>query len=95
MIELRDLAADDVDLLFRWRQEPEVDRWLFDQPPVAFEAHKAWFDAFISDPDRTGWVILQNGAPAGFLNLIGVANAKRRARWAWYIGEAQARGRGA
>ncbi len=95
MIELRDLAAEDVDRLYRWRQEPEVDLWLFDQPPGRFEAHKAWFDAFMADPDRVGWIILQDGEPAGFLNLVGVASEKRRARWAWYIGEASARGRGA
>ena len=95
MIELRDLEADDVERLFRWRQEPEVDRWLFDQPPVGFDAHRAWFDAFMADADRVGWIILQDGEPAGFLNLIGVSSEKRRARWNWYIGEASARGRGA
>ena len=95
MIELRDLVPDDVHRLFRWRQEPEVDNWLFEHPPAQFEAHQAWFDAFMADEDRIGWIIMQEGEPCGFLNLIGVTNFKRRARWNWYIGEPVARGRGA
>ena len=95
MIELRDLVPDDVHRLYRWRQEPEVDNWLFEHPPAEFEAHQAWFDAFMADDDRAGWIIMQHGEPSGFLNLIGVTNFKRRARWNWYIGEPVARGRGA
>jgi len=95
MIELRDLQPDDVSILYRWRQEPDVDRWLFERPPLQFEDHKRWFDHFIGDPDRVGWIILQDGAPCGFLNLIGLTSTQRRAEWKWYIGEADARGRGA
>ena len=95
MIELRDLGPDDVHRLFLWRQDADVDNWLFDHPPAGFEAHQAWFDDFMADDDRVGWIIVQDGRPCGFLNLIGVTNFKRRARWNWYIGEADARGRGA
>ena len=65
MIELRDLAAEDVDRLYRWRQEPEVDLWLFDQPPGRFEAHKAWFDAFMADFDVLLTPSAPGEAPAG------------------------------
>jgi UDP-4-amino-4,6-dideoxy-N-acetyl-beta-L-altrosamine N-acetyltransferase len=94
MIELRDLKEDDLDRLFGWRREPEVDRWMSD---VAFETadeHARWFADFRADPDRRGWIITLEGAPAGFLSLTGVAGRHRRASWGWYIGEAAARGRG-
>ena len=36
-----------------------------------------------------------NGAPCGALTLTSISSTQRRAQWGWYIGEAEARGRGA
>ncbi len=93
-ISLRDVEADDVDRLFQWRSEPEVDRWMYSVPPTRAH-HQEWFDAFMVDPDRKGWIILRDGAPSGSLTLEGLVSAQRRAKWGWYIGDAEARGRGA
>jgi RimJ/RimL family protein N-acetyltransferase len=88
MIELRDLSSDDAAALFRWRCEPEVDRWLYELPPPDYSAHLRWFEEFRSDSD-------QMGEPCGFLTLKGLTGSQRRAQYGWYIGEADARGRGA
>jgi UDP-4-amino-4,6-dideoxy-N-acetyl-beta-L-altrosamine N-acetyltransferase len=93
-ISLRDVEDADRERLFQWRQEPEVDRWMYSVPPTA-EQHRAWFAAFLADPDRKGWIILRDGAPCGSLTLEGLTGAQRRAKWGWYIGDAEARGRGA
>jgi len=93
-ISLRDLEDADVDRLFQWRNEPEVDRWMYSVPP-SLEQHRDWFAAFVADPDRKGWIIQRDGAPCGSLTLEGLTGAQRRAKWGWYIGDAEARGRGA
>ncbi len=95
MIELRDLQDDDAAALFRWRREPEVDRWTYEHPPEGFSEHQRWFDGFRADPDHAGWIITLKGEPCGFLNLKGLTGSQRRAQYGWYIGEAEARGRGA
>jgi UDP-4-amino-4,6-dideoxy-N-acetyl-beta-L-altrosamine N-acetyltransferase len=95
MIDLRELKDEDLERLFLWRREPEVDRWMSDQAATTIEAHKLWFEDFRADPDRCGWIITADGEAAGFLTLTGVASRHRRAAWGWYIGEAAARGRGA
>lgn len=94
MIELREIQDSDMDALFRWRNEPEVDRWMYSDPPTP-EQHVAWFHAFLADPDRVGWIVLEDGRPCGSITLEGITSAQRRARWGWYIGDAEARGRGA
>lgn len=83
-----------MEALFRWRNEPEVDRWMYSDPPT-HEQHVNWFEAFQADPDRTGWIVLENSRPCGSITLEGVTSSQRRARWGWYIGDAEARGRGA
>jgi UDP-4-amino-4,6-dideoxy-N-acetyl-beta-L-altrosamine N-acetyltransferase len=95
MIALRDLTRADAERLFLWRREPEVDRWMYQAPPSDFTLHEAWLDDFLGDPDRAGWIIVENERPCGFLMLKGVADGQRRAQWGWYIGEPEARGRGA
>lgn len=95
MIDLRPVQEDDCERLFNWRREPEVDRWMSDLPVYAYDEHKTWFEGFLADADRRGWIINHNGAPAGFLTLTGLRNRHRHADWGWYIGEAEARGRGA
>jgi hypothetical protein len=93
-ISLRDVEAADVDRLFQWRNEPEVDRWMYSVPPT-IQQHRAWFAAFMEDDDRKGWIILRDGEACGSLTLEGLVGAQRRAKWGWYIGDAEARGRGA
>lgn len=95
MIELQDLSAQDGERLFRWRREPEVDRWMSEAAPTDAAAHQAWLESFVIDPDRAGWIVTQDGRPCGFLMLRGLAEVHQRAQWGWYIGEADARGRGA
>lgn len=94
MIDLRDLVQDDCARLFAWRREPEVNRWMSDQPPETPEAHRQWFDGFLADSDKRGWIITHKSEPAGFLMLSGLTGCNRRAEWGWYIGEPDARGRG-
>jgi UDP-4-amino-4,6-dideoxy-N-acetyl-beta-L-altrosamine N-acetyltransferase len=94
MIDLRDLVQEDSDSLCVWRGESEVNRWMSDQPPQTPQAHRLWVETLLSDPDRKGWIITRNSAPAGFLMLSGLTNCNRRAEWGWYIGDRDARGRG-
>lgn len=95
MIDLRDLEDNDIHLLFQWRREPEVDFWMYENPPAAFGRHEGWFARFRSDPDQAGWIIRIDERPCGFLYLSGLTSNQKRAQWGWYIGDAEARGRGA
>lgn len=95
MIQLRPLAPEDRDRLFRWRREPEVARWMCGEEAATEDGHRAWFDAFLADPARRGWIIERDGRPVGFLSLVGLGGCSRNAEWGWYIGEGEARGRGA
>jgi len=94
MIELRALQPDDGPRLYEWRREGEVDRWLPSPAPTEPEGHARWLEAFLADPDRRGWVISLDKGPCGFLALTGLTGRHERGEWSWYVGSAEARGRG-
>jgi UDP-4-amino-4,6-dideoxy-N-acetyl-beta-L-altrosamine N-acetyltransferase len=94
MIELRDLRPDDAGLLYAWRQDPDVRRWMSDADFPDEAAHRAWVERLASSKDRCGWIITRDGVPAGLLTLTGLDGPHRRAEWNWLIGEAESRGRG-
>jgi UDP-4-amino-4,6-dideoxy-N-acetyl-beta-L-altrosamine N-acetyltransferase len=94
MIDLRDLVEDDAEHLYRWRRDPEVNRWMCDAPPQTVEAWSGWTRDFLGDPDRKGWIITRRNAPVGFLVLSGLTGCHRRGEWGWYVGDPESRGRG-
>lgn len=94
MIELRDLQSEDEEQLFLWRREPEVDRWMSDAAFPEHEAHRRWFEQLRGDPDHRGWMITRNDGAAGLLTLGGLTSHHRKAIFHWFVGDAEARGRG-
>jgi len=95
MIALRPVEPADEGRLYAWRREPDVDRWMDADPPRDTGVHAAWFADLLCSPDRLGWMIEQGGRPVGFMHLTGLTSRQRRGQWRWYIGEPDARGRGA
>ena len=95
MIALRSVEPEDEPQLYAWRREPEVDRWMDADPPSNPDVHSRWFAELTTDPDRRGWIVMQNKKPCGFMQISGVTSRQRRAQWRWYIGEPDARGKGA
>lgn len=95
MIALRPVEAEDEARLYAWRREPEVDRWMDADPPSSTEQHAGWFANLRSSPDRRGWIVTLADKPCGFLQITGIESRQRRGQWRWYIGDPDARGKGA
>ncbi len=94
MIDLTPVERGDGERLFLWRREPEVERWMCGRAAESWDEHERWLDGFLANPDTRGWIIRSRGQPVGLLTLKGLSGCDRCAQWGWYIGEAQARGRG-
>ncbi|MBI1406767.1 MAG: GNAT family N-acetyltransferase [Caulobacter sp.] len=94
MIDLRDLEPGDEEQLYRWRLEPEVERWMSDAAVPDRGAHQRWFVDLLAGDDGRGWMITRGDAPAGLLTLTGLASHHRRGSWNWFVGDAASRGRG-
>jgi len=65
-LSLREATADDVDLLYAWRNEPATRESSFQTTVIDIESHRQWFARKLSERDRTRiWILTESGDPAG------------------------------
>lgn len=93
-VSLRALQADDRDRLLEWRNLPEVATYMYTDHRISEAEHASWFGLAIVDPTRRYWIIELEGVPVGLANLYDIAQAHKRAYWAFYLADPRVRGRG-
>jgi UDP-4-amino-4,6-dideoxy-N-acetyl-beta-L-altrosamine N-acetyltransferase len=97
-VVLRELTADDGELIVAWRQNPAIALQLFGRAPETVDAHRHWFESMREVGTRHEFVILwPDGGPSrpvGTVGLTGIDHRHRRAEYGVLIGESSARRRG-
>lgn len=64
-IDLRDAGPDDVELIWRWANDPDVRRQSFSVDAIPLEHHRSWFGRRLTDPDAEMFVAELGGRPFG------------------------------
>lgn len=64
-VTLRPATPDDLELVFTWRNLPQIVANSSLQTTVTLDEHRAWFTASLKRSDRTIDLILINGRPLG------------------------------
>jgi UDP-4-amino-4,6-dideoxy-N-acetyl-beta-L-altrosamine N-acetyltransferase len=94
MNELRPLTAEDSPTLLRWRNLPEIARYMYTDHTIPPEEHAAWFERTLQRDDARYWIIVADGIDVGVVNLTEVNLRHRTGSWAFYIADPAARGKG-
>lgn len=77
-VTLRPALPEDVELVFRWANDPATRAASFKPAPIAHAEHVAWFEAQLARPDRHLRIATREGVPFGFLRLDRDADAADR-----------------
>jgi UDP-4-amino-4,6-dideoxy-N-acetyl-beta-L-altrosamine N-acetyltransferase len=93
-VTFRALELGDMVRLYEWRNLPEVAAYMYTDHRIEPTEHARWFGGAMTDTGRRYWIIQLDGVPVGLLNLYDIAEAHRRAYWAFYLAEPAVRGRG-
>lgn len=92
LTRLRGVERDDLLLLSKWRNSPEVYEFLFERDPVSCAQQERWFSLLLEKNDRRCFIIETRGAHAmGFIQLFRIDWRNRNADWGFYIGESEYR----
>jgi len=86
----------DDDCLVRWRNDPQVKAFFFEEEPLSFDSHSEWIDKVLCDPNARYYMIQTIDDTT--IGAIGLSNIDWRNRTAEFgrflIGEAKYRGWG-
>ena len=69
MLRLREATQEDMDLLYRWANDPEVRKQSFRTEPIPYETHVNWFRRMMDDPAVLQFILEEDGVPAGQIRL--------------------------
>jgi len=94
MNALRPLSDDDAAMLLRWRNLPEISRYMYTDHIITPQEHAAWFQRARARDDARYWVITTGGVDVGLVNLSDIDMHHRTSSWAFYIADVAARGKG-
>ena len=68
-LNLREVTERDVDLLFSWRNELEVQRNSFKSQEVSWEEHERWFHGFVRNRNSPLYILEADDLPVGQLRI--------------------------
>lgn len=88
------MEEHDRDRLRRWRNLPDVSRFMFTDHVIGEAEHARWFTAMLVDPSVRYWVIERDGEPVGLASLTSIDLTHRRCAWGFYLAAPEARGHG-
>lgn len=91
---LREILPDDRWKIYRWRNSPDVAKYMYTDHQISEEEHNRWFDTILNDRNRKYWVIVHDKEDIGLVNLYDIDQNNKRCFWAFYITSQNVRGKG-
>lgn len=95
-VQLRPFEKNDLPLLVRWNNDPEIRGLTGEVYPFSSHAAEAWFERIKDDPNRVWFIIeeRETGNPIGECGLLRIFPAWRTTDLTIILGEKSSHGRG-
>lgn len=94
MNKLRDICPEDKDMIFKWRNLPEVAKYMYTDHVIAYDEHLHWFERILQEDASQYWIIQCDGEDIGLANIYDLDKTNNRCYWAFYIASPNVRGKG-
>ncbi len=94
LINLRKITMADQPKLMRWRQQPDVTKYMYTDPKITLDGQCRWFTQLQEDLTREAWIIQCDGVDIGFFNFYDIDRVNCHAGWGYYIAEPGYQGKG-
>jgi len=92
---LRALEKQDIPLLQKWMNDPNLTKWLGPRFPISLEEQNCWYDKLVTDPTKRKLLIEDlQGRAIGLVSLMDINFKDRCAEFGIYLGEREALGKG-
>ncbi|RLQ22353.1 UDP-4-amino-4,6-dideoxy-N-acetyl-beta-L-altrosamine N-acetyltransferase [Seongchinamella sediminis] len=68
------MEANDLELVWRWRNSDRVRSFMFSQRIISFEEHLAWFERSSNDPRKHLLIYVEREQPLGFVHFSEISD---------------------
>lgn len=85
MIHLDPILPSHKDLLFKWRNDPNVYKWCRQYDLLDWSNHCHWFDSLGSDKSVKMYIIVGDQVPVGVCGITDIDLINQRAEFSLYI----------
>lgn len=93
-VRVRRMREDDLENVLRWRNHPEIRRWMYHSHEISPAEHHAWYARAVRDQRRHLLIVEDAGAPLGFVQFAETGD-EGVADWGFYAFPGAPRGSGA
>ncbi len=88
LIKLRAIEKEDLPLIAKWRSDPEVYHYLFENDPISLTQQEKWYENLLkSDTDKIFMISTKDDTPIGIIGLYKIDWRSKNAEWGFYIGD--------
>lgn len=93
-IKLRELKAEDIEMVRNWRNSKEVSQYMYTENQITSEQQKKWFEKISKDANAKYWIIEYEDKPLGLVSITEISKVFDSCFWAFYLGDSSVRGAG-
>lgn len=93
-IILKKIGYDDLDLIRKWRMQPEVTKYMYTDPIITPEQQVEWYERITNDSTVKYWIINVDKTNIGLLYITKIYSNAKSCECAYYIAEDKFRGIG-
>lgn len=93
-IKLRDIKADDLEMIRCWRNSKEVSQYMYTEDFITPEQQNKWFERISKESNSHYWIIEYDAKPLGLVSITEISKVFDSCFWAFYLGESSVRGAG-
>lgn len=93
-VTLRKMTLDDCPMVYNWRIQPEIDRFMINNYPKTIASHLNWFNTSMADETKRLNVIMVDKRPVGVFSLFNIDWVNSSAYFGIYIGDLPYQGLG-
>lgn len=95
MFSLRPITEDDLALILKWRNQPEIREKMYTTHVISEEEHYAYFERIKDDTTKRYFMCIDDQEqPVGVINFTEINTHSRTAFWGFYSGDTSRRGVG-
>lgn len=87
---LRDIAVDDLEKIFVWRNKEHIRSVMFNQDVILWDQHIGWYNQLIDSQYKISKIFSVNHVDLGVLNINEIDRHSNKCSWGFYVGEKKA-----